>query len=122
MNARSVTSCIGASAVSGWPATIAAGSSAGPAGRSGGAFNPERSTSGLLFLAFGLALGFGIGLFGLLLQDALEDFRHVLDAFKNAARDEDRPFLLQGEHDRIAGPRIEFDDFFRDLVIHPQED
>src|SRR4051812_31668285 len=94
MNARSVTSCIGASAVHGWPAASGAG----------------RLTSGAFVL--------GPAFFALLLL--AENLAHVFHAIENFLGDVDRPLLLEREHDRIAGTRIELDDLFPEFIFHPQ--
>src|SRR5476651_2069543 len=117
MKARSVTSCIGASAVSGWPDCRPAGSGEGvrwkamprvargePAA-AWAAWEPDAviSLSG--------RFAFFARFLGLLLEDFLEDLGHVFNRIKNRPRHEDRALLLQRQDDRITGTGVELDDF-----------
>ena len=63
-----------------------------------------------------------VGFLGLLLQHALENFRHVVDGVEHGPGDVNRTLLLQGQDDGIAGPRVELDDLLAQLVFHPQQD
>ena len=63
-----------------------------------------------------------VGFFGLLLEHAFEDFGHVLDGGENMAGDEDGLLLLEGEHERVAGAGIDFDDLPAELVLHEEND
>src|SRR5687768_11012217 len=65
-----------------------------------------------LFLAF----------FFLLLEDAFENFTHVLDCLENLAGDENRALLLKRHHDGVAGPGIEFEKLAPEFVLHVQDD
>src|SRR5215212_9976266 len=96
MKARSVTSCIGARAVNGWPVANGRGS----------------LTSGALVL--------GAAFFRLFLLP--ENFAHVLDAVEHLLGHIDWTLLLEREHDRIARPCVHLDDFFPQLVFHPEND
>src|ERR1019366_4988889 len=101
MKARSVTSCMGARAVSALPGDW-------PAGR--------RETAGTgsgLFLARFL---------GLLAAHLLENLGVIVGAVKDGPGDKQRALLLEGEDDRIAGTRVELDDLFAQLVLHAQND
>src|SRR5688572_18145445 len=95
MNARSVTSCIGARAVNGWPAAC-------PGGRRDAVVERPISTSG--FLARSIAL------FGLLLEHPLEDLGHVLDRIEYCPRNIDWALLLERQNDGVARTGVEFDD------------
>src|ERR1035438_7966941 len=96
MNARSVTSCIGARAVRGCPSAKGAGSGCGTSGQ--------------------------LGARPILLQaPLLKALRPVLDGVKNGARDIDRALLLQRKDDGIARAGVNLNDLRPQLVVHREE-
>src|ERR1019366_10655344 len=99
MKARSVTSCMGARAVSALPGDWLAGR------------RETADTGSGLFLARFL---------GLLAEHLLENLGVIVGAVKDRAGDKEGALLLEGEDDRVAGTRVEFDDLFAQLVFHTE--
>src|SRR5258708_1868050 len=147
MKGRSVTSCIGASAVSGWPGRTAWGNRREvrdgrlEAGIMAGDLRQKHTPpwraplliEGILKWVdwiplyqegwraapgyVGSRLFLVLGVFLLLLQDALENFGHVLDDIEDALGNENGALLLQGEDDGVAGARIELQELPAEFVL-----